>query len=487
LLSGAMRAACYTGIMARLILLLHRYLGIAVGALMVMWCLSGIVMLYVSYPALGEDVRLKHLQPIAWRNCCRLADAPRADFQSGGISVEMLDGRPVLFSRADSRPIDLSTGFLIEGISADQAAGVAKGFTANASPPAPQLLGLIDRDQWTVSGDFNSERPLYHFGLADAAGTELYVSSRSGRAVQMTTARERFWNWLGAIPHWLYFTELRSHPRIWSQVVIVASLLGCFLAGMGIYLGIRQFAARPAGRWSPYIGFNLWHHTAGLTFGVFTLTWVLSGLLSMNPWGWLQGAGMETESAAIQGAPPSSATLGVALRILAGAAPSAVSLKAAPLDGETYFIASSAGGERLRLDERGTPAPLGGAELKFLAYALGRVETRSALKLLPQEDDYYFSHHRELAALPVYRLVLASGTRYYLDSVSGMLVAKLDAGSRAYRWLHAGLHRLDFAPWLRARPQWDLIIWFLMSGVTVVCVTGAYLGYRRLTRTGLKS
>lgn len=473
--------------MARLILLVHRYLGIAVGALMVVWCLSGIVMLYVSYPALGEDVRLQSLQPIAWRDCCKVADALRAHLQSAGISVEMLDGRPVLFARADSRPIDLSTGSLIEGISADQAAAVAKGFAANASPAAPQLLGLIERDQWTVSGDFSSERPLYHFGLADAAGTEVYVSSHSGRAVQMTTARGRFWNWLGAIPHWLYFTELRSHPRIWSQVVIVTSLLGCFLAGIGIYLGIRQFAARPAGRWSPYIGANLWHHMAGLTFGVFTLTWVLSGLLSMNPWGWLQGAGMETESAAIEGAPPSSAKLGVALQILAAAGPAAVSLKAAPLNGETYFIASSADGARLRLNERGTPAPLDGAELKFLAHALDRVEMPSAPQLVTREDDYYFSHHRELAALPVYRLVLASGTRYYLDSVSGMLVAKLDADSRAYRWLHAGLHRLDFAPWLRARPQWDLIMLFLMSGVTVVCVTGAYLGYRRLTRNGLKS
>lgn len=473
--------------MARLILLLHRYLGIAVGALMVMWCLSGIVMLYVSYPALGEAVRLKNLQAIVWRDCCKIADALRADLQPAGIAIEMLNGRPVLFAREDSRPIDLSTGSLIERISADQAAAVANGFAAHAWPAAPQLLGLIDRDQWTVSGEFNSQRPLYHFGLADAAGTELYVSSRSGRAVQLTTARERFWNWLGAIPHWLYFTELRRHPRIWSQVLILASLLGCFLAGIGIYLGIRQFAARPAGRWSPYVGFNLWHHIAGLTFGVFTLTWVLSGLLSMNPWGWLRGAGTQTESASIEGATRSSANLAVVLQLLAGAAPSAVSLKAAPFNGELYFIASSAGGERLRLNERGAPAQLGGAELKFLAGALGKVQTPGTPQLLTQEDNYYFSHHRELATLPVYRFVLASGTRYYLDSVSGMPVAKLDAGSRAYRWLHAGLHRLDFAPGLRARPQWDLLMLFLMSGVTVVCVTGAYLGYRRLTRTGLKS
>ena len=472
--------------MARLFLLLHRYLGIAVGALMVMWCLSGIVMMYVSYPALGESVRLKHLQPIAWRDCCKIADALRPAFRPGRIWIEMLNGRPVLFSGEQSRPLDLSTGTWAEGISTDQAAEVAKSYAPSDSPGAPHLLGLIDRDQWTVSGDFNSARPLYHFGLGDEAGSELYVSSRSGRAVQLTTAKERFWNWLGAVPHWLYFTELRRHPKIWSQVVIFTSLLGCFLAGVGIYLGIRQFAARPAGRWSPYAGFNLWHHIAGLTFGVFALTWVLSGLLSMNPWGWLQGAGAQAERAAIEGAPPSSADLAAALQNLADAHPAAESLKAAPLNNGLFFIASGLGSERLRLNEHGEPAPLSGAELKFLAQALGGVGTPSAPELMTQEDRYYFSHH-ELSVLPVYRLNLASGTRYYLDSVSGMLVAKLDAESRAYRWLHEGLHRLDFAADLRARPQWDLIMLLLMSGVTLLCVTGAYLGYRRVTRLGLKS
>ena len=474
--------------MARLILLLHRYLGIAVGALMVMWCLSGIVMMYVSYPALGESVRLEHLQSIAWRDCCNVADALRADFDLEHFWIEMLDGRPVLFSGEESRPIDLTTGSRMEEISVAQAAGVAKRYAASVSRAAPHLLGLIDRDQWTVSGDFDSARPLYHFGLADAAGTEVYVSSRDGRAVQLTTARERFWNWLGAVPHWLYFTELRHHPKIWSQVVIYASLLGCFLAGVGIYLGIRQLQARPAERWSPYVGFNLWHHIAGLVFGVFALTWVLSGFLSMNPWGWLQGAGAHAESAAIEGAPGSSAAdLGVVLQNLASAHPAAVSLKAAPLNDELYFVAGRASGERLRLDQRGAPAPLGGADLKFLARALGSGATPSVPELLTQEDGYYFSHHRELAALPVYRLVLASGTRFYLDSVSGRLVAKLDADSRAYRWLHEGLHRLDFAAGLRARPLWDLIMLLLMSGVTVLCATGAYLGYRRLTRQAVKS
>src|SRR5580704_19192231 len=104
--------------MGRSILLLHRYLGIAVGALMVMWCLSGVVMMYVGYPALGESVRLAHLQPMAWRDCCNVADTLRAGFSPRHLSIEMLNGKPVLFSGEDSRPIDLSTGSWVEGISA---------------------------------------------------------------------------------------------------------------------------------------------------------------------------------------------------------------------------------------------------------------------------------------------------------------------------------------------------------------------------------
>jgi hypothetical protein len=76
-----------------------------------------------------------------------------------------------------------------------------------------------------------------------------------------------------------------------------------------------------------------------------------------------------------------------------------------------------------------------------------------------------------------------SGNRYYVDPVAGMLVAKLDANAQAYRWLHEGLHRLDFTASLRRRPQWDVLMLILLSGVTVVCVTGAYLGFRRLTRS----
>jgi hypothetical protein len=60
---------------------------------------------------------------------------------------------------------------------------------------------LIDYDQWTVAGDFDRDRPLQRIALNDSAGTELYVSSRSGKVVLTTTRRERMANYAGSIAH----------------------------------------------------------------------------------------------------------------------------------------------------------------------------------------------------------------------------------------------------------------------------------------------
>src|SRR5712672_252006 len=56
----------------RVLVIAHRYLGIAVGVLMLMWFASGIVMMYVAFPpGIGKE-RLGALAPIAWQRCCRI-------------------------------------------------------------------------------------------------------------------------------------------------------------------------------------------------------------------------------------------------------------------------------------------------------------------------------------------------------------------------------------------------------------------------------
>lgn len=82
----------------------------------------------------------------------------------------------------------------------------------NSADPA-----IVESDQWTVTGAYNQHRPLYLFRADDDNQTEWYLSSSNGEVVLVTTGSERFWNYLGAVVHWLYPTVLRQHPALWAQ------------------------------------------------------------------------------------------------------------------------------------------------------------------------------------------------------------------------------------------------------------------------------
>ena len=77
-----------------------------------------------------------------------------------------------------------------------------------------RLLGLIERDQWTVAG-YDQHRPLYLFAADDGRGTEFYISSTTGAVVQMTTTIERIGNWLG-IRRALVLPDCASAERLHS-------------------------------------------------------------------------------------------------------------------------------------------------------------------------------------------------------------------------------------------------------------------------------
>ena len=77
----------------RWLILSHRYLGIALGAVFTMWFASGLVMIYAGgMPSLDPDVRLERLAPLD-ATAIRLSPAEaaeRAGFR-GKKRVEMLD------------------------------------------------------------------------------------------------------------------------------------------------------------------------------------------------------------------------------------------------------------------------------------------------------------------------------------------------------------------------------------------------------------
>ena len=266
----------------------HRWLGVMTCVLSVMWFLSGLVMLYVPFPAWGDEQRIAALPPIAPGTVKVLPDAALA--KSGLTALpsvfrlEMGAGGPVYRIVADGKHVSVSA------TSGERIGDVGE-------PDARKIVGatfgekiagssVIDYDQWTVTRRYDAHRPLHKVELADGAATVVYVSSRTGEIVQDTTHFERVWNWLGAIPHWIYFSPLRKDADLWHQVVVWLS--GPMIVGAiaGMWIGILRLRPSRAARgksMTPHRGWMKWHHLGGLIGGLFLVTWIASGWLSMNP------------------------------------------------------------------------------------------------------------------------------------------------------------------------------------------------------------
>jgi uncharacterized membrane protein len=141
---------------------------------------------------------------------------------------------------------------------------------------------LIEYDQWTVAGDFDYDRPLFRYDLNDDAGTEVYVSSRSGKVVLTTTRSVRAANYFGSIPHWIYPTPLRHHAGAWRALLWWLSLLATIGAAIGVIIGVVKLAVATRDKAWPYRGLQAWHHALGLIFAPFILMWIFSGFLSLS-------------------------------------------------------------------------------------------------------------------------------------------------------------------------------------------------------------
>ncbi len=468
--------------MVRTVLCVHRYLAVAVGLLMALWCLSGFVMLYQEFPDFTQEERLQALAPLDLQACCITQLLPADSVATDGFRVEMLRGRPVL-RQAGVAPFDLRDGTPLRDLTQAAMLDVVRDYAQRLQLRAtPRWLGEVDDDQWTVA-TARLNRPAHRFALHDAAGTELYVNGATGEIFQQTTRRERFLSWFGAIPHWLYPTVLRRNGPLWSQIVIWTAVIGTFLTLTGLYVGISRLQRRSSdGKLaSPFKGWWYWHHIAGLSFGLLALTWVFSGLLTMNPWGMLLGGEIGAQlRPQITGA-ASTGELRALLRELPGrlAGGEFTQLRAQPFAGHLYVIARRPDGSSLRLNASAGPAPLTREEVSAVMNKL--VPGVSALSLMTAGDAYYYAHKSQVE-LPVYRAILADAqaTRVYISPTTGSFRA-IDRDARQARWFQRGLHGLDFGG-LRRRPLWDVVILVLLAGVTGVCITGSWMAIQRVRK-----
>lgn len=468
----------------RWLYLIHRWIGITSCLFFAMWFLSGLVMVYVPYPSLTPVERLAGAEAIGWS---AVNVPPR--FDNGRLPrelvLEMRDGIAVwrVTGWDDAQTtVAASRGAVLRPVDASYAGRVASRFV---NAPAERVARL-QRDQWTVGGGFDRHRPLWKVALGDAPGTEVYVSSSTGAVVQATTRHERFWNWLGSVPHWLYPTVLRQDQVAWRQVVmwvsgacIAAAVTGMWIGILRTRVGKRRFKG---GRVSPYTGWMLWHHVAGLVGGAFLITWIFSGWLSVDPGHLFRGAKPDDVAMRIyQASDPMPA---VSLERLRAVGKGAVKAQIIDNAGTPLVLLSYSDGRRSTLEATTfLPSRPASQAIVNAASRLAGFAPLLSITYLTSPDAYWYAVGT-LPQLPVLRLRFADPARswMYIDVATGEILLTVDRRQRAYRWAFDLLHKWDLNALTLHRPAWDLLIWVFSIVGIVTSISGVWLGYKRLAR-----
>ncbi|WP_244424674.1 PepSY domain-containing protein [Methylobacterium nodulans] len=454
----------------------HRWLGIAAGLFFAVWFVSGLVMLFVGFPALTEAERRAALPPLAL-DAVRLGPQEALAGLPGfpaAFTLSMRDDEPVYrLTGPDGRRLVLSavTGAPLPPLSAEAALALARRHPAARNV---EDRGVVERDQWTVTARYDASRPFRVVALGDPAGTELYFSEGTGELALDTTRAERVWNWLGAVPHWIYLTPLRAEAALWREVVLWLSGMALAAAVSGFGLGLLRLRRK---RLTPYRGWRAWHHLAGVAGGLAVVTFVFSGWLSMNPNHWF-GPRMPDAAALARYAGQAAPAFPPGRETLALAPPGSVELRFAWIGGHPLVLAAGPDGVR----------PCCGTEVtqdRILAAASGLLpEAPLATALRLDAPDAYWSDRHGAPRLPVLRLVFAdpAATWFHVDPGTGEILGRIDRSRRANRWLFDALHTLDVGPLLRHPPARQAVIGLLSALGLIVSVSGVVLGWRRLRR-----
>ncbi len=468
-------------------ILWHRWLGIATCLLFIAWFISGIVMMYAKMPVLTPQDRLAALPPL---NQSKIQYSPAQAWQATGekkpwkqATLTTIIGRPAYrftTTSGERNIVFADNGQLQKSFSQIEAETALRLFL----PPQANFFWqpvLTSPDQWTVQRIYTEHLPLYHAVVSDRSGTGVYISSLTGEVILSTTTQSRLIAWIGAIPHWLYLRAVRVYAEEWRLGVIYISAIGSIMALLGIAVGIwryspsRKYRNRELGpQPTPYLGAKKWHHYSGLVFGLLTFTFILSGMLSLNPGRWSTGAS------------PTSAQLthftGGPIRSLAF--DRLPTLPSEAKEVELLQINSqpllSFNKTLLHLDATPFTPPATANLIESARSATGGATVESA-RLLTEYETYYYDRKYK-KPLPVLEVKLsdAAATWFYIDPSTGLPVNRYESTGRWERWLYHGLHSLDFPGLWNRRPLWDIIVIFVSLGGVYLSWSGIQIGWVRL-------
>ena len=473
----------------KVFLFVHRILGALLSILFVAWFLSGLVMIYHNFPRVTQSQRLAKMDYLKadslpeWKE---IEQRLPKDERVKQVTLDCYLGQNVFHIRTDKGQYDIParSGETLPSIDGDRIRKVASLWNESATIRIDTLYQL---EQWIPFGRLKEEFPIYKFYFDDKEKHQLYISSKTGNVLQYTDKESRFWAWIGAIPHWVYFTSLRQDAYLWIKTVVWLSGIGCLMCIAGIYLGIRDFRlARKRGKVSPYKkAWYKWHHITGTVFGLFVLTFCFSGMMSLarvQDWGIKSKLPFNPMEELAKQA-PSPADYVLDYREAIAHYPGQIrQLSWSSFGNIPYYTLRKTNG-KIYLDARmKNIKPLSLKEEEVMTILKRIHESPTKFSLMEHFDDYYLARKMKLA-LPVYKIEIddIESSTYYVDPKSGR-TRYIDNPARWMHWMYPALHSLRIRFLIEHPVLWNTVMWGLMLGGTFVSISGLYLAFKYLKR-----
>ena len=225
----------------------------------------------------------------------------------------------------------------------------------------------------------------------------------------------------------------------------------------------------------------------GLVFGVLMLTWLVSGLLSLNPWGLLEGRGFFSEVRR----QCAQATCSSARATQSGRdRPRRTCRQIRPASS----VSSSNG--RLFVTAWTTTGEAGRASTARRGQTRAAERTRSSQRCAaptPAREDRRACLDRGPGCLLLQppRRAPFPGLPRALHGWRALLPRRHERPAELMPSMQTGAARAGYSMRciaatsprsIRARPIWDIMMWLLMGGVTIGAATGTWLGVERIAR-----
>lgn len=480
----------------RILRCVHKISGSAIALFFLMWFVTGLVLIYHPYPRLSDRQinDKKELLPSSLPGMDEIRNKVGNNVMQ--LSVRQSQGQTLAVGKyADGKTFEVVIGDSTE-VKPVTFASVCETACRWVDWPVDRVDTLHERGQWVLYSRYDRLMPIYKFCYDDERRHELFISGKTGEVLQLTDRTQRFWSWVGAIPHKLYFSAIRKDVGLWKGLLTIGGALCFIAAASGMLLGLHVLYHSSTKRkilFNPYKKrLYRWHFASGLVFGLFVVTWGLSGIFSMQripQWLVDYGGRYSVSSSAFWGRavlPLDSFKLDYNSLLGKYAAVKEISLESfagvpsyrlVHSDREVWIDASSENAVRELFLDRDA--------VKRAVKSFHGDAVPFRMTIMDDYDSYYLSRHQDLP-LPVYKVDVDDGygSRYYVDPRSGH-VRYFNDNKMLKKWVFSGLHYFNVEGLVERPLLWTVCIWTLSVGGITVCLTGLMLGLLLLRRKSL--